>query len=294
MKEKLMDEISRAIAKKFGSSCIAEFFEIVKDGNAVVPTAVISVPYMTPCLAVHIGSLLQGLEEGKDSLESAAQEVAAVCEGLRDISSRADVIATPCKGELLRRAAYHLVNTERNKRKLAECPHKAVLDLSAVYMATVKDNGHGTAGILIDNGICERIGISEAELDNAAGLHTDFSGFRTQPAASAFPGLPDGIGADPGCLWALKNRTKDEGASILLYPQYFGKLARKLGSDLYVAALSRRDGVIAAPVNSVTGPDTLRKAADRINSARPAQEEPLSRNVYRYRHRAGKWEIIGS
>lgn len=75
MKEKLMDEISRAIAKKFGSSCIAEFFEIVKDGNAVVPTAVISVPYMTPCLAVHIGSLLQGLEEGKDSLEGAAQVV---------------------------------------------------------------------------------------------------------------------------------------------------------------------------------------------------------------------------
>ena len=291
MKEKFINEITAAIDKRFGKGYSVQFQKIVKDRDVVVPAAVICKCGATTSIAVHIGELLEDLEHGETSMGDAAQKVIMACEEVQRISSYVDVIKTPNKWEILRRVTYHLVNTEKNVGKLRGCPHKDLLDLSAVYKVTVKDNGIETASIIVDHGICERAGISEAELDEAADSNTDSKWFLTRPFNTVFPGVLDGTGIDPGCLWVYASKIKDDGVAVMFYPRYFRKLARKLGRDLYVA-LSGRHEVIVTPVKDGIAPDGLKKIASKINSNRAIPGETISENIYRYKYRKGRFEII--
>lgn len=293
--KRFIDEVAEAIGERFGEGFSVQFYELIKDGDTVVPAAAICAPGATTSVAVHIGQLLESLEceDEEAGLADAAGKVVSICEEVQNVGSYVDVIMAPGKRSILRHVTYQLVNTEKNARRLSNLPHKELLDISAVYRVTVKDNGIESAGIIVDNETCERFGISESELDNAADLNTDVKGFRTQPFSIAFPELSDEMGIDASHLWVLANRAKQGGAVVMLYPTYFGKLARRLGKDLYVMVSPNCGEVVAAPVGDGVTPDSLKRVVSRLDGS-GAVAEAASKNVYRYRRRTRKWEIVCS
>lgn len=289
---RFIKDIAEVIEEKFGSGCSVQFYEIVKDKKTAAPVAVICEPGATTGTAVHIGPLLSDLERGEISLQEAVRSIVKIYEEIRNIGTYTDIIMKPDKEAILSRVAYRLVNTEKNAGKLADIPHREMLDLSAVYKVVVKDNGIETASIIVDKTICTKLGISEQELEDAANLNTELRGFPGKPFMAVFPGELDGMDIDSGCLWVLTNRAHREGAAVMLYPYYFRRLARRLGADLYAVPSSCHE-VIAAPVKDEITPDSMRRIAGRIKALRSIPEESISENIYRYRRKTGRFEITG-
>nr|WP_300865114.1 DUF5688 family protein [uncultured Acetatifactor sp.] len=293
MKEKIVNGVAAAVRKRFGKGYSVQFHEIVKGTGTVVPVVLICGPGATTGTAVQDGHLLPVLESGEACLQDVVHHTVRVYEELREISSCADIITKPDKNEILERVAYHFVDTERNAGWLPDVPHRKVLDLSAVYRASVKDDGIEACSIFVDRAMCARLGISGDELKDAADSDMEFRGFSCWPLSSVFPEGLDGMDDGPGCLWVVRGCSGGDGATALLYPYYFSRLARRLGGDVYMALPSRHELIVTSAKDGVA-PEELRSIADRINSIRYTPEEMLTQNVYRYDREKKRLEIAGA
>lgn len=206
----------------------------------------------------------------------------------------ASIIGGLNKEAVLGRVVYQLINTERNLGRLRGMPHREFLDLSAVYRVVVEECGRGTASIAMSHELCRVYGISVDELDRAARENTEGEGFCVMSMAEALAGVAGipGEGLQHGWppMYIFSNASKSNGAAVMLYEKYFGELAGKLGSDLYVMPSSIHE-VIAVP-SAGFDPAALRQMVAEVNGNEVAEEEVLGENVYRYRLETGTLEIV--
>ncbi len=166
-------------------------------------------------------------------------------------------------------------------------PHKELFDLSAIYRVIVDENREGTASIAVSYELCSTYEISEEELNAAARKNTKEKGFCVMTMAEVMAeitGIPDGE-LQNMCLpmFILTNTLRNNGASVMLYKEYFGELAGRLKSDLYVLPSSIHE-VLAIPAGNMK-PDGLRDMVCSINASEVSEDEVLSDNVYRYNRR---------
>lgn len=287
MREKLVEEIKKAVNEQYGDGYEVQFLEIMDTNGCPTPAIVIRAPEENICPAICIGHLLSAMECGLSEPEDAATEPMDLYNRICDISQYVQCIPHIDHSYVTGTVTYRLVNTEKETSRLSQLPHRQLLDLSAVYTVPI-DIGKSRDGyIIVDNALCGRLSISPDELQESAELHTEFRGFRMRPYIPSPPAEPEGEnGLDS--LWVL---TSKNGTTVLLYPYYLRKLAGKLKKDLYLAA-SSPDRIIAAPVEKGTDLNHFKAMADRINSAcSPGSNKFLTNTVYRFHRRGGKLEI---
>nr|WP_296438036.1 DUF5688 family protein [uncultured Acetatifactor sp.] len=289
MREKLVEEIKKAVYRQYGDDYEVQFYETTDPGGSSFPTVVIRTPGENTCPAIRIDHLLSKMRCGFADMKEAAAEFMTFYNKIYDISQYTKCIPHIDREYILNTVTYRLVNTEKEAPRLGRLPHRELLDLSVIYSIPIDIGKTRDEYIIVDNALCERLSISPDELQESAELHTELQGFRITPYTPCPTAVPDAETGGNG-LWVLTSKNGINGAVVLLYPYYLRKLSGRLKKDLYLVA-SSKDRVIAAPAEKGTDLQTLRDTADRINSSHVPRQS-LTSTIYRFRRRGGKLETV--
>ena len=292
MREEMVNRIVEAIGAEIEEGCRVLTREVRKNNGLMLPAVEIWEPGLSVCPAVYIDGLLNRIACGEISVKQAAQEVIGIHEENKDNKKFNDVVRGIDKQVILEKAVYQLINGEKNRERLCDIPHRKFLDLVAVYRVVVREDQYGTASFMVTNAMTVQYGISEEELDCAARQNTEKKGFEVQTIASIIAeikGVPEDVRELECPMWVLSNTQKFNGAVVMLYAGYFGRLAESIGSDLYVLPSSIHE-VIAVPAEGM-GQFGLKAMVGEVNSCEVMEEEVLSENVYRYSRKDGNISI---
>lgn len=196
------------------------------------------------------------------------------------------------KNGVLNMVTYKVVNASKNLKLMETCPHKMFLDLLVVYKMSYEKNGKFGSAI-IQNELCKVYNISQEELEEAALRNTkENEGFHVLSANQVqayFAGLE--VEADENePMYMMGNQSGAHGANIILYKEYFEKLAEKLNDDLYVFPSSVHE-LVAVPA-SIMNESEARRIVQEVNEAEVAAEEWLSDNAYLFDRKSQELTIV--
>lgn len=183
------------------------------------------------------------------------------------------------------KARIRLINYERNKARLAEMPHRRVMDLAVVaHFETTVGEHRGTA--LITNALLERLGMSSEELIDCAIANTGREGFTfssMKEVLAELTGAPVEFFPDDPMLVGT-NKDKYLGAAILLYPDAFAGIAEKLNEEgLWILPSSVHE-VIILPKSEGKDVEELQEMVRGVNAdtENVPSTDYLSDSVYEY------------
>lgn len=178
---------------------------------------------------------------------------------------------------------YRLVNYEKNKELLEDCPHRRLHDLAVTFrwVAHIDDDGVSTS--LITNRQVKEWGITVNDLVLAAQQNTP----RLFPAKIidmeemlagkvSFILYPSAIP-----MYILTNEQEINGASALLYGDVLKDFADKKGTDMYILPSSIHE-VILLPSDRINDPTKLLSMVHDANTTVVSIGDVLSDSVYYY------------
>lgn len=294
MKKEMVSRIAKAVKQEIRMECEIHSTEVKKNNRLVLQALEIWEPGETICPLIYIDSLLKKIEAGVIGIQEAAREIVRIHMEQRKHGEYGDMDLGFDKRKILAGVTYQLINREMNRERLRSMPYRKFFDLAAVYRVIIREDKSGTASFIVKDALCEKFGISRDELDFAARKNTKEKGFRVMTIAEIIAettGIPIKETQDE-CLpmYVLTNSSRNNGAAVMLYGEYFRELAGKLESDLYVMPSSIHE-VIAVPASGFEM-DDLRKMVAEVNAIRVAPEEILGGNIYKYEIASGKLGIV--
>ena len=181
------------------------------------------------------------------------------------------------------RIVYRLVNYEKNKEILEDCPHIRLYDLAVTFRWVARIDDVGVSTSLITNKQVKEWGVSVNDLVLAARQNTP----RLFPAKiidmeEMLAGMVSFIlypSAIP--MYILTNEQELNGASALLYGDILKDFANKKGSDMYILPSSIHE-VIMVPADRIDDPTKLLSIVHDANTTVVSIGDVLSDSVYYY------------
>lgn len=181
------------------------------------------------------------------------------------------------------RVIYRLVNYEKNKDILEDCPHIRLHDLAVTFRWVAHIDDVGVSTSLITNKQVKEWGVSVNDLVLAARQNTP----RLFPAQiidmeEMLAGMVSFIlypSAIP--MYILTNEQELNGASALLYGDILKDFANKKGADMYILPSSIHE-VIMIPADRIDDPKKLSSMVHEANTTVVSTGDVLSDSVYYY------------
>lgn len=181
------------------------------------------------------------------------------------------------------RVIYRLVNYEKNKEILEDCPHIRLYDLAVTFRWVTRIDDVGVSTSLITNKQVKEWGVSVNDLVLAARQNTP----RLFPAQiidmeEMLAGMVSFIlypSAIP--MYILTNKQELNGASALLYGDILKDFANKKGADMYILPSSIHE-VIMVPADRINDPTKLLSIVHDANTTVVSIGDVLSDSVYYY------------
>ena len=181
------------------------------------------------------------------------------------------------------RVIYRLVNYEKNKEILEDCPHIRLYDLAVTFRWVARIDDVGVSTSLITNKQVKEWGVSVNDLVLAARQNTP----RLFPAQiidmeEMLAGMVSFI-LYPSTIpmYILTNKQELNGASALLYGDILKDFANKKGADMYILPSSIHE-VIMVPADRINDPTKLLSIVHDANSTVVSIGDVLSDSVYYY------------
>ena len=181
------------------------------------------------------------------------------------------------------RVIYRLVNYEKNKEILEDCPHIRLYDLAVTFRWVARIDDVGVSTSLITNKQVKEWDVSVNDLVLAARQNTP----RLFPAQiidmeEMLAGMVSFIlypSAIP--MYILTNEQELNGASALLYGDILKDFANKKGADMYILPSSIHE-VIMIPADRIDDPKKLSSMVHEANTTVVSTGDVLSDSVYYY------------
>lgn len=181
------------------------------------------------------------------------------------------------------RVIYRLVNYEKNKEILEDCPHIRLYDLAVTFRWVARIDDIGVSTSLITNKQVKEWGVSVNDLVLAARQNTP----RLFPAQIidmeemlagmvSFILYPSDIP-----MYILTNKQELNGASALLYGDVLKDFTNKKGADMYILPSSIHE-VIMVPADRINDPTKLLSIVHDANTTVVSIGDVLSDSVYYY------------
>ena len=181
------------------------------------------------------------------------------------------------------RVIYRLVNYEKNKEILEDCPHIRLYDLAVTFRWVARIDDVGVSTSLITNKQVKEWGVSVNDLVLAARQNTP----RLFPAQiidmeEMLAGMVSFI-LYPSTIpmYILTNKQELNGASALLYGDVLKDFANKKGADMYILPSSIHE-VIMIPADRIDDPKKLSSMVHEANTTVVSTGDVLSDSVYYY------------
>lgn len=177
-----------------------------------------------------------------------------------------------------------LINTDANEKMLSEIPHRSFCDLSVIYRLMVNENSDSISSTVIGNELFKELKCTEEELYHLAVANTKemFPSVVT-PLGDALASFGKPVPYAPSEMLVLSNEKQTFGATSMLYPEAFDKIAERLNSDFIILPSSLHE-VIILPADIVS-PEEASKAVFEINRDVVPLKDVLSNQVYKYDRR---------
>ncbi len=180
-------------------------------------------------------------------------------------------------------AVLKLVNYERNKEKLAECPYIPYLDLAITFRFLVKLDDCGVASALITNKDLIKMGITKEELyqlamDNTRRLFPEKLRCMDEFISNMEQICPNE--EDRNKLYVLTNESGINGATSMLYEGVIKNFSKEVNRSVFIMPSSIHE-IILICCDEVEK-DRLKSLVKEVNKYIVSEIEYLSDNVYVY------------
>lgn len=178
---------------------------------------------------------------------------------------------------------YRLVNYEKNKELLEDCPHRRLYDLAVTFRWVAHIDNDGVSTSLITNRQVKEWGVSVNDLVLAAQQNTP----RLFPAKIV--DIEEMLAGKMSFIlylstipmYILTNEQEVNGASALLYGDVLKDFANKKGTDMYILPSSIHE-VILLPSDRINDPTKLLSMVHDANTTVVSIGDVLSDSVYYY------------
>lgn len=176
-----------------------------------------------------------------------------------------------------------LVNYERNKEKLKNCPYERIEDLAITYRWIASQDKNGIASALVRNEDIKKWRVSKEQIKKDAMENTP----KILPLV--IQNLQDVIGLSNNegnlMIFILTNTHFTNGASVILYDKVLKNFADKMNTNLYILPSSIHEVLLILErdiKNYREGMEGLVEIVKTVNQTSVAPEEILSDNIYYY------------
>lgn len=291
MKNMLVEKIAQVVKDIIGNGCEVRAMEVLKNNGIKLPAITVSKPGEPETPAVYIDHLLAEIEAGKVWVSEAAQMIVDTYEERRECFPYENRMS---REGILANVEYQLINYAKNRTQLRGLPHRKFLDLAVVYRVPIESDEPGVS-FLVRQGMCDLFGIAAEELDAAARINTEKSGFVTLPFTSIIAelsGKPEVDLDDEPSMWVFTTEKKFNGAAIMLFEAPFKELADRLGCDLYVLPSSVCEIIVLPAVGINMSTWTLKTMVSDVNGRVVEEDQVLGDSVYRYIRKENRLTIV--
>lgn len=290
----------KGILEKRLADCEVEIREVEKNNGVLLTGIAIRRKGSPIAHTIYINQLFEEYRDGRD-----VQEIAGEIEKVYQLERKPDLqdfhVEDLVDFEKIRnKISLKLVNAGKNKNRLKSMPHRMFLDLAVVYEACVVNLTGAVGTVVVTNDMMKSWGVKEELLYELA-LHNTLehdrgvvkpleslmqtligSGEKTEEETHHYKDFDISIAEDiqETALYVATNRSKTNGAAVLLYPNLLDSVGTLLG-DYFVLPSSIHETLLL-PTDGGMEPDTLIQMVHEVNASVVADEEVLSENVYRY------------
>ncbi|MBS7007960.1 DUF5688 family protein [Anaerostipes sp.] len=173
---------------------------------------------------------------------------------------------------------FRLVNYEKNKKQLEDCPFERVEDLAVTFRWFAHHDRDGMASALIRSQDLKLWGITEEQLGKDARENTEkvFPPL-LRPMEQIFPQMR----GSRGKLYVLSNREGLNGAGTVLYRGILDRFSDKVRGGFYILPSSIHE-VLLVPADGESDPAALAELVREVNRTVVEGDEILSDRVYYY------------
>ena len=181
---------------------------------------------------------------------------------------------------------FRIIHRASNEKMLSSIPYLPFLDLAIVFYYVFRSKKEEYANIQIHQSHLDLWHISTQDLltcavHNTPKLFPELWLPLSKIVTEFFPSLQEGETEDAPPVYVATNKAKLYGASVILYPDFLGKIAERLESDLYLLPSSIHE-VLLLPKSYVSNPDTLNTMMREVNASAVAPIDFLSDHYYVY------------
>lgn len=177
-----------------------------------------------------------------------------------------------------------LIGSKQNQERLSELIHTPYMDMDIIYRVMILD---GNASFIVSKSHAENLNLTEDELYYAAiknikgqSVIKSMGEIMCELAGVDLNDEEAKIFESP--MKVVSNKSKVNGASVILDEAVLVELYDKLGGDFYILPSSIHE-VLAVPVNDFDNVNDLRDMVRQVNDTELRDEEILTYSVYVYR-----------
>lgn len=210
------------------------------------------------------------------------------------------------------RIVAKVISGEEHPEILADRPHTDMGDLAAVYyvhidnadnLEGVKDMSDGiSAGIVITNEIAEDLGVTEADLREAALVNMpsinqpsidtlsnvimgmtvpDIMASEDMTREEAEAAFRESDPLDDPQIYVISNESRVNGAAVIIDPEVSRQVSERCGGDFYLLPSSVHE-LLAVAKDGTMDHQMLESMVQDINMTEVSPEDKLSDHVYEY------------
>ena len=194
-------------------------------------------------------------------------------------------------GDFLKKVRISVIPTDYNKEFLQVAAHKEFEDLSVVAHLMAPQEDGSVKSFLVTSVGLDAMGINQEKFmkDAIEASEKNFPG-KAAPLPSYLFGQDSPEDSFSAKIFVASMQDMNNGAAVMLYPDFMQKAAQEIGGNLYVLPSSRHEVLLMKEDPLFTLKD-LKEVVHEVNRTEVAMEDRLSDNVYHYDAAERKLEI---
>lgn len=272
------------LKKKLPTSSTISIQTIQKLNNTSFDAVVIQEEGVHACPAIYLESFYLSYQNGTP-LGDICQELFQ-CYQQSKCSNNIDTGFFLDFQQVKKHLTFRIIHRASNQKMLSSIPYLPFLDLAIVFYYVFQSKNEEYASIQINQSHLDVWHISTQDLlscavSNTPKLFPEFWIPLSKIVTEFFPSLQEGEAEETSPVYVATNKARLYGASVILYPDFLGKIAAWLDSDLYLLPSSIHE-VLLLPKSYVSNPDTLNTMIREVNASAVAPVDFLSDHYYFY------------
>lgn len=293
------DALKSILEKRIEDSEI-EVSEVEKNNSVILTGITVRQKGSHIAPNIYVNRLFEAYQDGME-VQEIVGEIERICQSEKETALQDFHVEELTDFEKIRdKISFKLINAGKNKNRLKTMTHRMFLDLAVIYDVRVTQIADVVGSVAVTNDMMKAWDVTEEQLyelslQNALrmdrgvvkpleSLMQEWFGddAETDEKDYTYKDFDISIAEEiqETALYVATNRSKTNGAAVVLYPYLLDTVGTLLG-DFFILPSSIHE-ILLLPADGAMESSELLKMVHEVNASTVAAEEVLSENVYRY------------